>query len=117
MDVILSSVKWKFCLVYLDDIIIYSPTFEKHVEDLEFVLGLLERTGVSLRLGKFHFFQKNITYLGHIVLPGKLQIDQIRLYLSGRQTLQEQERRIEVSLGSVMFIEDSSRILLGYLIP
>jgi Reverse transcriptase (RNA-dependent DNA polymerase) len=35
MDVILSTVKWKFCLVYLDDIIIYSPSHEQHLKDLD----------------------------------------------------------------------------------
>jgi Reverse transcriptase (RNA-dependent DNA polymerase)/RNase H-like domain found in reverse transcriptase len=84
MDVIISSVKWKFCLVYFDDIIIYSPTFEKHAEDLDFVLGLLEGAGVTLRLRKCHLFQKKIKYLGHIALPGKLQIDQNKT-LSVRQ--------------------------------
>ena len=76
MDVILSSVKWKFCLVYLDDIIIYSPSHQQHLKDLDLVLGLLSRAGATLKLKKCHFFKERVKYLGHVILPGKLQIDQ-----------------------------------------
>ena len=76
MDVILSSVKWKFCLVYLDDIIIYSPSHQQHLKDLDLVLGLLSRAGATLKFKKCHFFKERVKYLGHVILPGKLQIDQ-----------------------------------------
>jgi hypothetical protein len=58
MDVIPSSLKWKFCLVCLDDIIIYSPSHEQHLKDLDLVLGLLSRAGATLKLKKFHVFKE-----------------------------------------------------------
>ncbi len=38
MDKLLKGLLWKICLVYLDDIVIYSATFEQHLLDLEEVL-------------------------------------------------------------------------------
>jgi hypothetical protein len=72
VDVILSSVKWKLCLVYLDDTIIYSPSFEIHVDDLDFVLGLLESAGVSLRLRKCNFFQNKDQVFGTYCASSKI---------------------------------------------
>jgi hypothetical protein len=66
----------EFCLVYLDDIIIYSPSHEQHPKDLDLVLGLLSRAGATLKLKKCHFFKGKVKCLGHVILPGKLQIDQ-----------------------------------------
>jgi len=34
MDLVLSGLIWESCLVYLDDVIIYSSTFEQHLERL-----------------------------------------------------------------------------------
>jgi RNase H-like domain found in reverse transcriptase len=50
---------------------------------LETVFDLLERAVVSLRLEKCHFFKRKVKYLGHIVIPGKLQVDQSKT-ASGR---------------------------------
>jgi Reverse transcriptase (RNA-dependent DNA polymerase) len=75
MDVILSAVKWKFCLVYLDDIIVFSPSLEQHLKDLDVVLTLLEQAGASLQLKKCHLFKERVKYPGHIVSPVKLAID------------------------------------------
>ena len=72
MDVILASVNWKYALVYLDDIVIFSNTFEEHLQHFRSVLQLLQTAGVSLRLDKCTFFTKSINYLGHVVRPGKL---------------------------------------------
>ena len=41
MYIVLSSVKWQFALVYLDDIVIFSPNPRTHVEQLDKVLTLL----------------------------------------------------------------------------
>ena len=75
-DVILSKVKWQTALVYLDDVIVYSKTYEEHFEHLRTVLDLLKNAGVSLKLKKCHFFQKSCDYLGHKIGPGKLEVAQ-----------------------------------------
>ena len=39
----------KECLIYFDDIIIFSKTFEEHLERLENVFKQLERHGLKLK--------------------------------------------------------------------
>jgi Reverse transcriptase (RNA-dependent DNA polymerase) len=55
IDVILSSVSFQCALTYLDDFVVYSPTFEKHLADLSTVLQLLQVAGVSLKRAKCAF--------------------------------------------------------------
>ena len=74
IDVILSSVKWQFALVYLDDIVIFSPKPEEHIEHVKKVLMLLQDAGVTIKLRKCFFFTDNIDYLGHVIRPGTLEI-------------------------------------------
>ena len=64
LDVILSGVKWKTCLVYIDDVIIFSKNEEELVDHLEQVLSLLGETGVKLKLKKcFCFKNSSNTYV------------------------------------------------------
>ena len=79
MDIILSTVKWRFCLVYLDDIIVFSASREDHLKHLRTVFQLLREAGATLRLRKCDFFKKKVKYLGHEILPGKLKILQKNL--------------------------------------
>jgi Reverse transcriptase (RNA-dependent DNA polymerase) len=76
MDVLLSRVLWQTAIVYLDDIIVFSRTPEKHLRDLDVVLTLLEEAGVSLNLRKCAFFRSRVDYLGHVVRPGRLAISE-----------------------------------------
>ena len=46
MEILLAGLNWESCLVYLDDIIIFSQSFEEHLGRLESVLSRL-RAGVS----------------------------------------------------------------------
>jgi len=49
-DIILSGLKWQICLVYLDDVIIFSANAERHVKDVDTVLHRLSEAGVTLNL-------------------------------------------------------------------
>ena len=55
MDLALSQYNWQKCLVYLDDIIIFSKTFDQHVQDVQAVLSVLQQTGIGLKLKKCDF--------------------------------------------------------------
>jgi len=55
---ILGGLKWKSCLVYLDDIIIFSQSAEKHEEHLLDLFSALRGAGVSLKAKECHLFQE-----------------------------------------------------------
>jgi hypothetical protein len=67
MDNVFYDVTWKFVLVYMDDIIIYSKSLEDHCAHLEQVLQLLIKAGLKLNPDKCDFFRKQILFLGHLV--------------------------------------------------
>ncbi len=46
LDVILSKYKWKTCLVYIDDVVIFSDTEEQHIARVDEILQTLGDAGV-----------------------------------------------------------------------
>jgi RNase H-like domain found in reverse transcriptase/Reverse transcriptase (RNA-dependent DNA polymerase) len=74
VDMVLAGLTWKSCLVYLDDIIVFSPSFEAQMRHLDVVMERLYRAGLSLKLEKCHFCKNTVSYLGHVIRPGKLAV-------------------------------------------
>jgi Reverse transcriptase (RNA-dependent DNA polymerase) len=68
------SDKWKTCLVYLDDVIVFSGSRSAHLAHVAEVLTLLGNAGLSLKLKKCHFFSETVDYLGHVIRPGRLEV-------------------------------------------
>ncbi|CAF3396631.1 unnamed protein product, partial [Rotaria sp. Silwood2] len=75
MDTVLAGLKWQCCLVYIDDIIIYSPTFEQHIEDLKRVFEALRSANLTLKTPKCHFCRRETKYLGHIITSDGVKPD------------------------------------------
>ena len=63
----LGDLNMNWCIVYLDDIIIFSDTKEEHLKRLEAVFQKLITAGLKLKPSKCHFFKEEIEYLGHVV--------------------------------------------------
>jgi len=57
----------KFVLVFFDDILIYSPTFNLHLEHLRTTFKVLRFNRLYLKRSKCAFAQTQIEYLGHII--------------------------------------------------
>ena len=56
-----------FTLAYLDDVIIFSETEEKHLKHFQIVFTRLKQANLKLKKSKCAFFQKELYYLGHIL--------------------------------------------------
>ena len=63
----LGDLNMNWCIVYLDDIIIFSDTKEEHIKRLEAVSQKLMAAGLKLKPTKCFFFRDEIEYLGHVV--------------------------------------------------
>ena len=64
MDVLLSGLKWNTCLVYLDDIVVFSKTFSEHLSRLDEVLARIQRANLKLKISKCSFFATSLKVLG-----------------------------------------------------
>lgn len=67
MDNALSGLNFRCALIYLDDILVMSPTFEQHLKDLESVFNCVRKAGLHLKLKKCDFASNEVNYLGHVV--------------------------------------------------
>ena len=67
MELALQGLQWSICLIYLDDIIIFSKTFEQHMERLRLVLQRIRDAGLKIKPEKCQFLQPEVAFLGHVV--------------------------------------------------
>ena len=67
MERVLNGLQWRTALVYLDDVIVYGGTFEEELERLEEVFQRLRMARLKLSPKKCLLFQKEVSFLGHIV--------------------------------------------------
>ncbi|CAF3042706.1 unnamed protein product [Rotaria socialis] len=75
MDIVLAGLKWQCCLVYIDDIIIYSPTFSQHLQDLRKVFLALADANLTLKASKCHFCRREMKFLGHVITTNGIKPD------------------------------------------
>lgn len=63
----------EFCAAYLDDIIIFSNTWEEHLAHIHAVLTRVRSANLTLSPNKCHFAVAEVDYLGHHVGLGRVQ--------------------------------------------
>ena len=65
MDKILTGLSFRSTLCYLDDVLIFSETFEQHLSDLQEVFDRFRAAGLKLSPGKCRFAKNRCVFLGH----------------------------------------------------
>ena len=59
MDLVLVGLTYESVMVYLDDIVVFSPTFESHIQRLQQVFERLRQAGLKLKGSKCDLFQRH----------------------------------------------------------
>ena len=75
MESCLGDLHLNWCIIYLDDIIVFSETPQEHIKRLRGVFQKLASVGLTLKPSKCEFFKKKITYLGHVVSEKGIEVD------------------------------------------
>ena len=69
----------KFVLAFFDDILIYSPNWNIHLEHVKQAFESLRHHKIFLKLNKCAFEQQELEYLGHIVTAQGFKVDQNKI--------------------------------------
>ena len=67
MNLVLTGLNYDICLVYLDDIIVFSRDVETHMQRLEMVFRRLQEYNLKLKPSKCHLLQQRVLFLGHVL--------------------------------------------------
>ena len=89
MDQVLGNLRYEYALVYLDDVMVHSKTFDEHLVHLEAVLTCLKKANLACKLKKCSFAQESTVYLGHVVSgkgiePEPSKLEAVKLFAPPR---------------------------------
>ena len=93
----------KWCIIYLDDIIVFSKTPKEHIERLRGVFKKLSTAGLRLNLRKCEFFKSRITYLGHTVSKDGIETENKKVSTIQEWPIPKPVTEVGSSLGSTNF--------------
>ena len=79
METCLGDLNLHWCIIYLDDIVIFSKDPESHLERLEDVFWKLEEAGLKLKPSKCELFQRQLAYLGHVISAKGVATDESKI--------------------------------------
>lgn len=115
MENCMGDLNLRKCIIYLDDIIIFSKTIQEHVERMKEVFARLREYGLKLKPSKCFLFQKRISYLGHIVSASGVEADSEKISTLKNWPIPKTVADVRKFLGFVgyfrRFIKDHARIV------
>ena len=79
MEAVLKGLSWDICLVYLDDIIVHTRSFDQHLMNLKCILDRLRQANLKLNPAKCTLFQTAVTYLGYVVSERGVSADPVKV--------------------------------------
>ncbi|KAL6138156.1 hypothetical protein ACLB2K_063442 [Fragaria x ananassa] len=96
-----------FCIVYIDDILVFSKTMNEHLKHLEQVCKLIVQKGIILGQKKIHLIKGEIDFLGIHVKDGEIRLqDHIVKKISQFQDNIPDAKSLQRFLGVVNFVRD-----------
>ena len=99
MDMVLTGMQWKSCLVYLDDVVIVGETFQDHLRNLREVFQRLREAGLKLKPAKCDFCALQVEFLGHIVSEEGVRTDPSKTEKVAQWPIPTSRREVQQFLG------------------
>lgn len=114
MDNVLRDLQNRICLVYLDDIIVFSTSLQEHIGNLEKVFQRLRESNFKIQLDKSEFLKLETAYLGHVITREGIKPNPEKLKAIKNYPIPKTSTEIKRFLGLLgyyrKFIPDFARI-------
>ena len=90
---------FQILLVYIDDIIVFSETYDEHLSRLDRVLARLSQHGLKIRMDKCKFLQREVSYLGYTVSDKGVSTDPDKVAVVKEWKVPESVKELRSFLG------------------
>jgi len=101
------------CIVYLDNVLIYSNTLQQHRKDVSNILEAIRQSGMKVKPSKCEFHQNETEYLGFIIGQEGVKTDPVKIQAIWDWTTPTTIKEIQCFIGFCnfyrRFIEGFSR--------
>ena len=106
------------CIVYIDDILIFTKTKEEHIRVLYNFIQITKENGISLSKKKTELFKNQIDFLGHQIDKGGVKMqDHIAKKIISEYNEFNTRKDLQKILGIVNQIREYIPNLANYLVP
>lgn len=99
MDEVLKDLQNKICMVYMDDIIIFSTSLQEHIQNLKLVFNKLREAQLRIQLDKCEFLRKEVQFLGHVVTPAGIKPNPAKILAIQNFPIPKTQKEIKSFLG------------------
>ncbi|KAI7810722.1 Pol polyprotein [Triplophysa rosa] len=93
----------QFVFVYLDDILIFSPSLQVHTQHVRRVLQRLLENRLFVKAEKCEFHAESVTFLGHIISTTGIQADPAKIEAAAKWPIPDSRREVQRFLGFANF--------------
>lgn len=110
MERVLQHILFKICLVYLDDVIVSSKSFEEIMENLREIFLRLRLANLKVNPKKCSLFGREVKYLGHVVSKQEITTDPEKISAVKDWPIPKNKKQIRSFLGIRKFVKGFSLI-------
>jgi RNase H-like domain found in reverse transcriptase/Reverse transcriptase (RNA-dependent DNA polymerase) len=115
MAAVLHEALGVYAAVFLDDVVIYSRTFDQHLKHVDRVLQLLERAGLQISPSKCEWFTQEVWYLGQVLSCGGRRPDEKKVEALAKMRAPTSNSELHTLLGGFgyhrQYIKDSASVV------
>ena len=97
----------KFCIVYIDNVLIFSKSIDEHWKHLNSFIDIIKRNGLIVSSPKIKLFQTKIRFLGYNIYQGKISpIDKVIKFADKFPDEILDKFQLQRFLGSLNYVAD-----------
>ena len=105
IEAVLNGLIWRCCFAYVDDIICFSNSFEKHLEDLRDILGRLKEHNLILQPLKCSFCKPTFEILGFVATKDGLSPNPKKVKAIQNYPLPKSPKEVEIFIEMVTWLK------------